>query len=169
MIALLTTLATLAAGAGAEPATVMVHLQAEKREYYVDGSGTERVRLVAVDIPPPGEEIFYTVSFGNPVEESLEAVTVIQPVPAGMVYIAGTAVGPGTDVAFSIDGGQSYASAEELLIDAADETSAPAPPERYTHIRWVMRRHLEAGATALARFRARRAPDWSPAAPGATP
>ena len=78
-------------------------------------------------------------------------VQVSQKIPANTTYVPGSAGGPGADVEFSIDGGQTFARAEHLKL----EDGSIAPPERYTHIRWTLRNPLAPGATALARFRAK--------------
>jgi len=65
-----------------------------------------------------------------------------------------SAIGQGTDVTFSIDGGFNFDKAEALQVANADGSKRAAVPADYTHIRWVMRNPLKAGAVAFARFRA---------------
>ena len=56
-------------------------------------------------------------------------------------------------IEFSVDGGVSYAAAEDLTVDK-DGQSRAATAEDYTHIRFVMQDDLAAGAQGIARFRA---------------
>ena len=102
----------------------------------------------------PGEEVIYTVQFTNITESVQEHVSIVQPLPEYMVYVPGSAVGPGTDVSFSIDGGANFSAADELA--AEDENGVPVvvEPKPYTHIRWSMRKNLAPGATGYARVRA---------------
>ncbi len=72
-------------------------------------------------------------------------------IPANTSYRAGLGGGPGADIEFSVDGGQTFAAAGDLKL--ADGVTR-APPERYTHIRWRLRNPLGARRDCLARFRA---------------
>jgi uncharacterized repeat protein (TIGR01451 family) len=87
-----------------------------------------------------GDEVHYTIRVRNPGTEAVTDVQVIKRMPEGVQFIDGSAVGPACDVEYSTDGGQTF---------------APEPPaERFTHLRWSLRRSLPPGATALLRFRA---------------
>ena len=77
----------------------------------------------------------------------------MQPVPANTTYLADSASGPGAIVSFSVDGGETYAPAESLMIEV-EGAKQLAQAAQYTHIRWQLRNPLAPGATALARFRA---------------
>jgi uncharacterized repeat protein (TIGR01451 family) len=97
--------------------------------------------------------VIYTVRFTNTTAEPLERATVTVTIPAGMRYVPGSAAGPGTDIRFSIDGGERFARPEELAFGQDDERRAVAA-EFYTHIRWTMRYALVPAGTGYARFRA---------------
>jgi len=79
-------------------------------------------------------------SRGNPIADSL-------------TYIDGSAFGPGAEIQFSVDGGQTYASRDELTVTENGETRQAAA-EDLTHVRWVMQTELAAGAQGMARFAA---------------
>jgi len=70
-------------------------------------------------------------------------------------YQPGSATGPACDLEFSIDGGSTFAK-PELPRTGSGKKSVRKPPSapEYTHVRWVLRRPLAPGATALLRFRA---------------
>jgi len=87
-----------------------------------------------------GDEVHYTLRVRNPGKEPVTGVQVTKRMPDGLHYIEGSAVGPGADVEFSVDGGDTF----EAKPDAAP----------FTHVRWTLHRPLPAGATALLRFRA---------------
>jgi hypothetical protein len=57
-------------------------------------------------------------------------------------------------VLFSVDDGRSFGRPEELTLADADGTLRAAAPADYTHVRWVLRAPLDAGAAGVARFRA---------------
>lgn len=143
----LTTFATLAVAS--EAVELRTQLMAEVRE----SAGTaERptFRLVPASRLSQGQVVYYTVRITNPTPVFANKVQVSQLIPANTSYLPGSAAGPGADIDFSIDGGQTFGRAENLK--QADGTRAP--PERYTHVRWTLRNPLAPGATALARFRA---------------
>ncbi|MBM0105045.1 DUF11 domain-containing protein [Steroidobacter sp. S1-65] len=132
-----------------EAVELRTQLVAEVRE---TGGTPERptFRMVPATRLAQGQVVYYTVRITNPTPVFANKVQVSQLIPANTTYVVGSAGGPGADVEFSIDGGQSFARAEDLKLP--DGTRAP--PERYTHIRWQLRNPLAPGATALVRFRA---------------
>jgi len=143
----LTTLATTAIAS--EAVELRTQLIAEVRE---STGPAERptFRLVPADRLSQGQVVYYTVRITNPTPVFANKVQVSQLIPANTTYLPGSAAGPGAEVEFSIDGGQSFGRPESLK--QAD--GARATPEQYTHIRWTLRNPLAPGATALARFRA---------------
>jgi hypothetical protein len=72
-----------------------------------------------------------------------------------MLYVADTAVGPGAEVSYSVDGGRSFDRAENLKVPGADGRMRPAVATDYTDIRWQLKHSLKANSTAFVRFRAR--------------
>lgn len=148
MVVLMTTFATV--GHTAEPVELHTQLIAEVRESI--GSRERPVfRMVPAQRLSQGQVVHYTVRITNPTPVFANRVAVSQMIPVNTTYVPGSAVGPGADIEFSIDGGFTFAPAENLKL--ADGSSL-APPERYTHIRWLMRNPLAPNAMALARFRA---------------
>jgi uncharacterized repeat protein (TIGR01451 family) len=143
----LTTFATFALAS--EAVELRTQLVAEVRE---NGGTAERptVRLVPATRLSQGQVVYYTVRITNPTPVFANKVQVSQLIPANTTYLPGSAAGPGAEIEFSIDGGQTFGRAEDLK--QADGTRAP--PARYTHIRWTLHNPLAPGATALARFRA---------------
>ena len=143
----LTTFATLAVAS--EAVELRTQLVAEVRE----SAGTAdrpTFRLAPATKLSQGQVVYYTVRITNPTPVFANKVQVSQLIPANTTYLPGSAAGPGAEVDFSIDGGQTFGRPESLK--QADGTRAP--PEQYTHIRWTLRNPLAPGATALARFRA---------------
>ena len=74
-------------------------------------------------------------------------------IAASLIYIDGSAFGPGMQIEFSVDDGMSFAAADQLTVEENGEERR-ATADDYTHIRWVMDNDLEAGAQAMARFAA---------------
>jgi hypothetical protein len=72
-----------------------------------------------------------------------------------MSYVAESAVGPATEVTYSVDGGQSFDAPENLMTKDADGQRRLAGAADYTHIRWQMKNGLKGNSVAFVRFRAR--------------
>ena len=120
-----------------------------------EGENGERLtRLVPVETVVPGDVVIYTTTVENISDEAADDIVVTSPVPEHLSYVAGSAFGPGMLIEFSVDGGVTYAAAEELTVDEDGQTRA-ATAEDYTHIRFELQDHLAAGAQGIARFRAR--------------
>jgi uncharacterized repeat protein (TIGR01451 family) len=126
-------------------------------EVKVDVSSSDaraRARYVPATIVSQGQVVYYTVRIRNSSPEYARDVVVVQRIPANTVYVAESAVAPGADVSFSLDGGYSFAASAELLTVDGSGMERLASVEQYTHIRWQLRNALAPGAIALARFRA---------------
>jgi uncharacterized repeat protein (TIGR01451 family) len=136
-----------------EPPEIQTELVAEVRENVSTTPGREVFRFVPARLLEQGQVVYYTVRITNQTTVPLRNVAVVQPVPANTAYIADSAAGPGADVSFSVDGGNTFGPPEALTIEV-EGAKQPAQAEKYTHIRWQLRNALAPGATALARFRA---------------
>jgi uncharacterized repeat protein (TIGR01451 family) len=115
--------------------------------------GRSATRLVSADRVVSGDEIIYTLEARNTAASTVHAPTVTYAVPAHMRYVADSAVGPGAEVSFSVDGGRNFDSPENLEIATADGRRAAAAAD-YTHIRWQLANDLKANSVAFVRFRA---------------
>lgn len=140
--------------AAQEKGCILLKTVAEIEQQMTDEGGKPTTRLVPVEKIVPGNEVIYTVSATNVCDREAEAVVIDNPVPEHMDYVADSAIGPGTEVTFSIDGGFNYAKPNVLMVSNPDGTKRAATATDYTHIRWVMRNPLKPGSVAYARFRA---------------
>ncbi|MCH8896011.1 MAG: DUF11 domain-containing protein [Proteobacteria bacterium] len=138
-----------------ETGAIQIQTSADVEIIETDASGETVTRLEPASKVVPGDIVIYTVSFSNTGSEPAENVVITNPVPRHMEYVDGTAFGPGADISFSIDGGQSWGTPEELVVTAADGTQRPAQASDYTDIRWILRNELQPGAQGFARFRTR--------------
>jgi uncharacterized repeat protein (TIGR01451 family) len=114
----------------------------------------ELVKLVPAERVVPGDRVIYTLEVRNTTATALQTPTVIHPVPDHMRYIADSAVGPGAEVSYSVDGGHSFGPAEDLKVLGVDGQLRPAVAADYTHIRWQLKNSLRANSVAFVRFRA---------------
>ncbi|MEQ1581359.1 MAG: hypothetical protein ABL964_12255 [Steroidobacteraceae bacterium] len=100
-----------------------------------------------------GQVVYYTVKIRNPGTTAAHNVLITKAIPANTSYLADSAAAPGATIAFSVDGGVTFAPARELFVRDAGGAQRAAAPANYTHIRWQMRYPLAPGAIAYARFR----------------
>lgn len=126
----------------------------QKEEITVNDAGETERRLVPADLVVPGEDVIYTITFTNISDESAENIVITNPISEDLTYVEGSAFGPGTVIEFSVDGGETYGTADALIVKANGE-ERPAEAGDVTHVRWVMQGDLAAGARGMARFRAR--------------
>jgi uncharacterized repeat protein (TIGR01451 family) len=123
-------------------------------EFRSTEGGREVVKLIPADRVVPGDRVIYTLEVRNTAATALEAPTVTHPVPDHMRYIADSAVGPGAEVSYSVDGGHSFGRAEDLKVLGVDGQLRRAVAADYTHIRWQLKNSLRANSVAFVRFRA---------------
>jgi uncharacterized repeat protein (TIGR01451 family) len=131
---------------------------ATRVEKIVAGGGADkadaRTKLVPADDLSPGDELVITVTFLNTTQHALDGVRITQPIPPSMRYVEGSGVGPGSAVLYSVDGGATYGQPNELGVVTAEGIRRAATADDYTHVRWLIKAPLAAGARAFVRFRA---------------
>ena len=143
----------LAAAAVQAQGHIDVHTTVHKQESFVNEAGESETRLVPADVVVPGETVFYTITFTNVSDQPADNVVITNPIAEDLMFLEGSAFGPGTEIQFSADGGSTYARADELTVTENGEVR-PADAADITHVRWLMQYDLEAGAQATARFAA---------------
>jgi uncharacterized repeat protein (TIGR01451 family) len=102
-----------------------------------------------------GDTVIYTLEVRNTAQTPVRRPVVIYPVPQHMTYTADSAVGPGTEVTYSVDAGRSFDVPENLRIQETGGTLRAANAADYTHIRWQLKNALKGNSVAFVRFRAR--------------
>ncbi len=125
----------------------------QKQFVETNESGEVEKRLVDASAVAPGETVFYTITFKNVSDDKADNVVITNPIADSLLYVDGSAFGPGTDIEFSVDGGLTFSTASGLTVTDGSE-SRPATPADFTHVRWVMKNDLAAGAQGIARFAA---------------
>lgn len=102
----------------------------------------------------PGAEITYIITYRNNGTRPATDVVVNNPVPAAMVYQAGSADGAGTRIEVSVDGGKQYGALEALRVKAADGSLRAARGEDVTHVRWTVLGAVAPGKEGSVSYRA---------------
>jgi uncharacterized repeat protein (TIGR01451 family) len=143
----------LTAGAhAADKACIELKTSAETEQEVVE-QGQKVKRLAPAGKVVPGNEVVWTITAVNVCKTPTENVVVANPVPEHMTYVANSAMGTGTDIAYSLDG-KEFKNAAELQVRAADGTTRAARADEYRAIRWTYKTAFAPGATAFVRYRA---------------
>jgi uncharacterized repeat protein (TIGR01451 family) len=121
----------------------------------VEEDGREVTKRVPAGKVVPGNVVIYTITARNISDHSVDNVIISDPIPEHMTYVLGSATGEGTEITYSVDGGQSFAALEELRV--TDDTGAQREAEAgdYTNIRWKLVGSLAPAASKSVNFRAR--------------
>jgi uncharacterized repeat protein (TIGR01451 family) len=117
--------------------------------------GRETSKLIPADRVVSGDTVIYTLEVRNTAPTSVPPPVVTYPVPEHMTYTADSAVGPGTEVSYSVDAGRNFDAAENLRIQEPGGELRAATAADYTHIRWQLKNPLKGNSVAFVRFRAR--------------
>jgi len=126
----------------------------EKETVTVNARGEEEIVVMPADTVLPGDTVILTTRYSNVGDEAADKVVITNPVPEQLVYVGGSAKGEGTDITFSVNGGQTYEVPERLTVVGEDGRARPAQPADYTHIRWTVNKSIIPGNEGQVSFRA---------------
>jgi uncharacterized repeat protein (TIGR01451 family) len=138
----------------AAPEPISIKAIAEVERSSLSG-GRETSKLIPADRLVSGDTLIYTLEVRNTAAASVRRPAVTYAIPAHVTYMPDSAVGPGTEVTYSIDAGRSFDAAENLRIQEPGGQLRAATAADYTHIRWQLKNALKGNSVAFVRFRAR--------------
>ena len=145
----------VAMNASAQTAScVVLKTEGQKEEIYTDAQGKQAKRLVAPAKVIPGDEVIWTITATNTCDKPADRIVVNNNVPEHMVYVADSAFGPGTDIAYSLNG-RDFAKANELTVREADGKTRPARADEIKSVRWTFAKAFEPKSTGFVRYRAK--------------
>ena len=151
---LLVTVARAQAPAGPLKIKAIAEVESRVANPKTAGNGSVAAKLVPATQVELGDRVIYTLEVRNPGTTAVESPSVAYPIPEHMRYIADSAVGPGAEVSYSVDGGRSFDHAENLNVQGPEGRQRPAVAADYTDIRWQLKNSLKANSVAFVRFRA---------------
>ena len=131
--------------------TVKIIAEVETR---VSVNGREVTKLAPAERLTPGDEVIYTLEIRNSGNAPVRTLAVPCAIPNHMRYVADSAVGPGADVSYSVDGGRTFAWPDDLTVEGPQGVPRPATAADYTQILWRLKHGLKGHAVAYAHFRA---------------
>lgn len=112
------------------------------------------LEVAAGTVASHADQLIVSVQFTNETGHIVDGVRVTSPVPPDVVYVAGSATGPGSHVLYSVDQGRTFGQPSELKVVGADGALRAATAADYTHVRFVLDAALDIGASGIVRFRA---------------
>lgn len=127
-----------------QAAPVPIQIASEVRELveFVDQNGQPQLKAVEATKITPGDRILYTTTISNTGAQASDNIIITNPVPVHSRYLDGTAVGEHFVITYSVDGGRSWGSPQELKVRKKDGKLRAAQASDYTHIRWQYRGSL---------------------------
>ena len=138
--------------ATAEPLSVKAIAEVAQSDL---AEGQKTPKLIPADRVVSGDTVFYTLEVRNTAATTVQRPVVTYAVPTHMIYMPNSAVGPGTEVTYSVDQGRSFDAPENLKVQDAGGEVRAATAADYTHIRWQLKNALKSNSVAFVRFRAR--------------
>jgi uncharacterized repeat protein (TIGR01451 family) len=100
-----------------------------------------------------GDRVLYTLEVRNTGGTTAPPPRVDFAIPTHTWYVTESAVGPATEVTYSVDGGLNFDRPENLRVPGPGGDMRNAIATDYTHIRWQLKNSLKANSVAFVRFR----------------
>lgn len=103
----------------------------------------------------PGDTLRYVLTASNVGDGLMKNPEIVDPIPAGVTYVAKTATGEDTEITFSLNDGGTYMpwppyytvrNSKGILV------RREATPEMISHIKWNITKDLAPGASASMEF-----------------
>ncbi len=120
--------------------------------------GREVTKRIATSEIEPGQTLIFTMKYDNKGDAKAINVVIENPIPRESSYVVGSASGVGSEIKFSIDGGQTFNIPSLLTYEVENPSGEPfkmtASPEQYTNIRWIVK-EIPAGQQGEVSFRIR--------------
>jgi uncharacterized repeat protein (TIGR01451 family) len=88
------------------------------------------------------DTLVYTITYVNKGKTGAKDISIVDPIPEGTVYLPESAVGKGSEITYSIDGGKRYQPQPvKYVITKPDGTQEEkiASADMYTNIKWVVK------------------------------
>ena len=121
---------------------ISLNVRAEIETVVVE-DGKKVTQRVAASEVAPGQEVIYTLDYVNTGPDKAINVKLNNMIPDNTRYQPGSAWGKNADIQFSIDGGETFKQPSLLVYevsnDKGEKEERKASPEKYTHIRWVVK------------------------------
>ena len=127
-----------------------------EKEVMVNKDGEWVTKRIPAGETGPGDILVFTIEYLNTGTTDAIDAAIVNPIPQGSVYILDSAGGEEAEVMCSIDNGNSWHK-PPVMVRVKDaqgkEKFKPAPAERYTHIRWIIKQPVPPGYSGRVGFK----------------
>jgi len=121
-----------------------------KEQIEVNSLGQKVRTMVPVHQVHGGDRLVYINRIVSKAKVEKKNIVVNNPIPAGTVYLRGTATCEGScEILFSIDGGKSFKKGENLYVVYGAKRRAAFGSE-YTHVKYIFKSILPFSQTRMA-------------------
>jgi uncharacterized repeat protein (TIGR01451 family) len=127
------------------------------KEVKVQKNGKGATERIPAEKTDPGDILVYTIAYQNAGTVAAVDAAIVDPIPRGVVYLQGTAEGSDAEITCSIDNSRTWHRPPVMMPVKKPDGSLenkPAPMERYTHIRWVIKKPVQPGQSGRVSFKA---------------
>ena len=148
------------------PSVLNAQAPAEKPEISINIDVAKEVKLfkdkqwttqtVPAENARRGDILIYTITYINQGRSAATDAAIVDPVPAGTVYLLDSARGENAEITCSINGGFLFQKPPaKTSVRKSDGTreEIPAPANLYTHIKWTIRKPLTPGESGKLSFK----------------
>jgi len=119
-------------------------------------NGDVQTVLQPLDRMVPDSVVVYVITYTNNGNEPASDITLHDPIPQQLIYIAGSAEGEGTDIAYSVDGGANWAAnVSKLKVKGEDGQLRVATDADVNTLRWVVKQPVAPGQSGKVTFAAK--------------
>lgn len=137
-----------------QPGHIKLQTQGFQQKVTVAKDGTKHTDVVPADHVLPGTEVIWNVNYEIVGNQPVTDAVITDPVPQNMEYVAGSAAGEKAEITFSVDGGKTFNTPDQLQVKNPDGSLRTALPKDYTTVRWVLKGTLASGAKGTVTFHA---------------
>ncbi len=116
-----------------------------------DANGLAIIEFETAERVQPGDALVYKLNYTNASADTIDNAKLVMAVPDEVTYNENSAAGENTSVAFSTDGGQSFAPRGALTVSSDGDLRA-ATSEDITHIRWSFSGQIVPGEIGEVRY-----------------
>lgn len=138
--------------------SVAVSIDVAREITVADPSGRLVTRHEPVKVAGPGDVLVYTLRAENVGSSPAFHARLRDQIPAGTVLITDSVVPEGAQISASLDGGETWNEFPVIVERTLDDGSshrAPAPPEAYTHLQWLLAGQIGPGEQREVSFKVR--------------
>jgi uncharacterized repeat protein (TIGR01451 family) len=127
-----------------------------EKEVKVKKEGKVTIKRIPLDKASPGDIVVYTITYSNAGKGPILDAMIVDPIPAGVRYIADTAEGKDTEITCSIDNGLTWVTPPAMIEFRNPDGSLvkkPASLDMYTHIKWAIKKSVAPGQSGKVSFK----------------